>query len=240
MVRVVADRFVRSRSEWIDLGTGLTARLRAMTLNSATEQFEWDMRCATLARLRHPLLNRLIDYGSIGTTRFFEAYSCDAPLRLTTRAANRLIAHATRFLSRHGIALNKPDTDLLVRPIEPGRSRCERPIGVVLQHRPIYDVITDALSASWPPGPCAIAIEGSPGSGIRTLRMMAARAARLLGYVPVDATILTVFPWFADQVTTRHVCVLADALSLNDASLESLLVRLGVHGARRHVLLIFG
>ena len=240
MVRVVADRFVRSTSGWIDLGTGLTVRLRAVPLGSAAEQFEWDTRCATLARLRHPLLNRLIDYGSIGTTRFFEAYSCDDPLRVTAGVAHELIAHATRFLSTHGIALNKSDADVLVRPIERGRSRSARPIGVMLQHRPIYEVIADALSASWPPGPCAIAIEGSRGSGVRTLRMIVARAARLHGYVPVDATMLTVFPWLADQVTSRHVCVLADATCLNDASLRSLIVRLGVHDARRHVLLMFG
>jgi len=239
-MRIVADRFVRSNHEWIDLGTGLRVRVRSVTLDSAAEQFEWDMRCATIARLRHPLLNRLIDYGSIGTTRFFEAYSCQAPLRFSTGVTTRLVAHATRFLSTQGIALNKSDFDILVRPIEAGRWRYARPIGVILQHRSVYDVVVEALAAESPPGPCVIMIEGSPGSGVRTLRMMAARIARLHGYVPVDATMVTVFPWLADEVTTRHVCVLANAASLNDASLRSLLVRIGVHGARRHVLLVFG
>ena len=240
MIRVIADRFVRATNAWVDLGTGLIVRLRAVALASAPEQLQWDMRCTTIARLRHPMLNRLMDYGSIGQSRFFEAYSCDAPLRLTTGMADRLMAHATRFLSDNGIALDKHDMDTLVRPIERGRSACPRPIGVVLQHRPIYETIVDALDARWPPGPCAITIEGPPGSGVRTLRLIAARAARLHGYAPVDAAMFALFPWLADHLAARHVCLLADATSLSDALLGSLLVQLGAHGARRHVLLMFG
>ena len=72
---IIADRFVRATNAWVDLGTGLIVRLRAVALASAPEQLQWDMRCTTIARLRHPMLNRLMDYGSIGQSRFFEVYS---------------------------------------------------------------------------------------------------------------------------------------------------------------------
>ena len=73
MIRVIADRSVRATNAWVDR-TRLIVRLRAVALASAPEQLQWDMRCSTIARLRHPMLNRLMDYGSIGQSRFFEAY----------------------------------------------------------------------------------------------------------------------------------------------------------------------
>jgi len=60
MPQVVADRFVRLKDAWIDLGTGRIVKLRILPSGSRNEQIIWNTQCAVLANLRHPLINPLI------------------------------------------------------------------------------------------------------------------------------------------------------------------------------------
>jgi DNA-binding NtrC family response regulator/tetratricopeptide (TPR) repeat protein len=239
MPQVLADRFVRSNDAWIDLGTGRITTLRILPAGSHNEQLLWNAQCAALANLRHPLINPLIDYGLIDGRHRFEAYATRPPIRVSARMADRLTAHGLRFLQAHALPLAQSNLDSVVRSITVTRSFSVRPLGVVLQPRPVFDAIADALDVSWPSGPSLIVIGGSSQSGLRTTRQIAARLARLRGYVPIDAGLLECHPWLMETAANRHVCVLADERQAAGSFVRMLMTRLGFESARRHALLVF-
>ena len=252
MPQVVADRFVRLKDAWIDLGTGRIVKLRILPSGSRNEQIIWNTQCAVLANLRHPLINPLIDYGLVDSQQRFEAYAAQPAIRVSTRTADRLKAHGLRFLQAHAVSLGQTDLNPLIRAIESGPSTrvsdrskkagpsiSIRPLGIVLQPRPAYDAIADALDVVWPAGPSAIFVGGSLQSGLRTARLIAARLARLRGYVALDAELLECRPSFAEFTANRHVCVLADERQTAARSVCMLLRRLGSESPRRHVVLVF-
>ncbi len=239
MPQVVADRFVRSNDAWIDLGTGRITTLRILPAGSHDQQLLWNAQCAALANLRHPAINPLIDYGLIDGCRRFEAYATQPPIRVSARMADRLTAHRLRFLQAHTLPLARSTLDSVVRSITVTRSFALRPLGVVLQPRPVYDAIADALDVSWPSGPAPIVIGGSSQSGLRTTRQIAARLARLRGYVPIDAGLLECHPSLVETAANRHVCVLADQRQAAGSCVRMLMTRLGFESARRHALLVF-
>ena len=228
-----------SGSAWIDLATGRSVRLRLVSAGSPAEQMEWSARCATLANLRHPVINPLIDYGTAGRDHLFEAYAAHGPLHAGGGAGERLLAHAVRFLRANEIPLERPLADLALRQVEGGPAVRLRPVGVVLQRRGVFDAIADALDAARPGGACALSIEGERHSGLRTLRLAAARAARLQGYVPIAPVVLRAYPWLADRLTGRHVCVVGDEDTTRNTLEGSLLNTFGAEGGRRHLLLAF-
>ncbi len=69
-----------------------------------------------------------------------------------------------------------------------------RPLGISLQHRRVFDSIADALDAARPGGAWLVSIAGEPDSGLRTFRLLAARMARLQGYVPIAPDVLRTLP----------------------------------------------
>jgi transcriptional regulator with AAA-type ATPase domain/tetratricopeptide (TPR) repeat protein len=251
MPHLVADRFMRSNDAWIDLGTGRTTTLRILPAGSQNEQFVWNTQCGAVANLRHPLMNPLIDYGVIGQRRF-EAYAPRPPIRASTRIADRLMAHGLRFLHAHALPVAESKTNPLFRSIEQapstralgpapraGRMFSARPLGIVLQPRAVYDAIADVLDAECPAGPSLIVIGGSLKCGLRTAQVIAARLARLRGYIAIDAGLLERYPSVVDATAHRHVCVLADEQQAAGPFVRMLMTRLGFESARRHVLLVF-
>ena len=190
MPRIVADRFVAVRGEWIDLATGERVRLRVAAAGTSRAQFEWSARCEAIANLRHPLINPLVDYGAADREHVFEAYAWHGALHVSGAAGQALLAHAIRFVESYGIDLPRPLAEFVLRPLAAGSLRGGRPIGVFLQRRGAFEAIADALETAWPGGACAITIEGPHASGLRTLRLATARAARLRGYVPLGSEAL--------------------------------------------------
>ncbi len=225
MPKIIADRFVLSGTAWIDLATGEPVRIRLAPAGSASEQMAWNARCAHLANLRHPLINPLIDYGMADADRIFEAYAAYGPVRAGGARAESLLTHAAGFLEAHEIALTRPLADFVMRPVSSrpfdtaqGRiasahvppTRVFRPLGIVLQRRRVFDVLADALDAARPGGACSVSITGETHSGLRTFRLVAARMARLQGYVPITPVVLWTHPWIADHLLARHVCVIVE------------------------------
>src|SRR4029079_16725132 len=142
-------------------------------------------------------------------------------------------------LHTHGVTLRPTDLDWILRPVERSRSPALRPLAIVLQPRQVYEVLADALDAQWPCGLSIVLIGGARQSGLRTTRLIAARLARLRGYVPIDAELLERAPPFSALVGDRHVCVLADERSGTSDAARALLTRLAVERPRRHVVLAF-
>ena len=138
-------------------------------------------------------------------------------------------AHASlRLRSGHGLD-----------PLTPASLASRHPL---LQHRRVFDSIADALDAARPAGACLVSIAGEPDSGLRTFRMLAARMARLQGYVPIAPDVLRSHPWVADHLLARHVCVIGEETcgTAPDAAIASVLTRLSAASPRRHVVLSFG
>jgi DNA-binding NtrC family response regulator/tetratricopeptide (TPR) repeat protein len=237
MAWFLADRFMASGTAWIDLATGAAVRVRLLPAGTPREQMDWSARCAQLANLRHPLINPLIDYGIADKDHLFEAYAAYGPLCAGGIAAGRLLEHAVRFLRVNGIVLERPRADFALRSIENGPRARMRPVGVVLQRRGVYDTIADALDAARPGGTCAVVIEGDWHSGLRTTRLVAARTARLNGYVPIAPIVLPRHPSIIDRVVGRHICVLGEESA--SALVVPLLTKLGAESPRRHVWLDF-
>ena len=252
MPQMLADRFLPSGAAWIDLATGEHVRVHIAQAGSAREQMAWSTRCAALANLRHALINPLIDYGLADLGRTFEAYATHGTVRADGASAEALLTHATTFLQAHGIALTRPLADFVLRGVSAGSSRPRsdkrseagktRPLGIVLQRRAAFDAIGDALDGAQPGGACVVSITGEASSGLRTLRLVAARIARLKGYVPVAPLVLHTHPWIVERLLARHVCVIGDDPQDGDdqaAAITSLLMRLSSASPRRHLVLSF-
>jgi DNA-binding NtrC family response regulator/tetratricopeptide (TPR) repeat protein len=236
-MQIVADRFALVQDAWIDLATGARVRLHTAAAGPRGGQVAWSARCAAQASLRHPLLNPLLDYGTLGDSQRFEAYGGGGPVIAGGETGVRWQAHLTRFLSAHAIDLARPLADLAVRPVVPGPA-AGIPIGVILQPRAALDTVRDALAATGPAGVSRVVVSAVRHSGLRTLRTEAARVARLCGYVPVAAALVTARPEFGGAFADRHVCVLEDGDGPRER-LTSVLTRLAASGGRRHVVLSF-
>jgi two-component system, NtrC family, response regulator AtoC len=240
MKEIVADRFVSAGAAWIDLSTGSVVRLTVRRRYEGSDALVWNDRCATLSRLRHPVLNNLIDFGQADRERVFEAYAVSTPLA-DGESGGLWLSHAARFLEAHGIPVTPPVAELALRHVERGGPARGRPIGVVLQRRRIDDACIDALVDAVPGGVSTIDVVGEPGSGLKTVRACVARAARLQGYIPLCPHAIASIPWIVHTLRERHVCVLVDGhdSAANQRQASMLLSDLGLATPRRHVVFRF-
>ena len=238
MLQLLADRFVCDRGWWFDLATARPVRVRLGNAGTRRQQFDWSDRCATLSRLRHPLLNPLVDYGYAASSATFEAYGLLPPMRAGTLGASHTATHAVRFLRTHAIALTRESADLVVRSLRPG-GRSGRPFGVVLQPRRVLDSLKELLDAGGS-GPVTIAVWGPPRSGMTTLRLAFARLARVAGYIPVGIEAARRWPQVQQLTAGRHLCVMSGEEAGEDRTAWACwLSRLGIESSRRHLHVTF-
>jgi len=223
--QLLADRFfVTADRSVVDLATGDPVFMRIARAAGASR--EWTERCAALTALWHPWLAECLDFGLMGEAHAFEAY------RVTQECAHRLPSPDTMvrgvraFLAECGvtIALDCPSLHgrriVLPAPREPaspatGESRALWPPGRRLLARAVLAAICERLRDEPRPGLSWFDVAAAPGQGGRTLLRQAAREARLLGWVPVSARLLSsrspLSSVVFDAVRGRHVMVLADA-----------------------------
>jgi DNA-binding NtrC family response regulator/tetratricopeptide (TPR) repeat protein len=241
MSELFADRFMRvGASSWIDIATGGAVRVMVAPAAEGSAAFAWDDMCATLARLRHPLLNPLVDYGFADAHRTFEAYTVGPPVRIGSASGSRALAHATRFLEAHGVWLSASRASLVVRVTSTsGRTMAGRTLGVTLQPRRVFTAVEEMLSDTSPAGASPLEVAGTDGSGLRTLQTQIARAARIQGYVPVCGAVLRSVPWLWPHLRQRHVCVLLEPQHGANDGAARLVSALGLESARRHVVMHF-
>jgi transcriptional regulator with AAA-type ATPase domain/tetratricopeptide (TPR) repeat protein len=207
---LLADRFLHRDNEWFDLATAERVSVVVRPAGPRRAQIEWAERCAMLAVLRHPLWLPLLDYGAASATTLFEAFAVQPPLVRTSAALSHLVRHGTRFLQAHGVLLSAAEAATLQRPlIASSATGRGRPVGVSLQQRAACDAIGERLSAPGAGVSTPIRISAAPRMGLRTLRTIVARQARVDGYVPVCPEALWLWRDLAMAIAGRHVCLLA-------------------------------
>ena len=235
---LLADRFLAGRDTWFDIATAQPVKIVIHPAGPPRAQIAWAEQCAMLIRLRHSLLNPLIDFGAADRSSLFEAYAPAPPVAVPAASLAGLSAHLQRFLDAHGVSPAGAAARVIRRRTEPGRrATLRRPLGIVLQPRRAYDAIDDLLAASGRGGTTPVEVSGLAGSGLQTLAATIARAARLQGYVPVCPGALGLWPALFDALARRHVCLIADwgAPPSQRGAAAALLARLAVSSARAHV-----
>src|SRR5688572_21905705 len=182
----LADRFFNLNGRWLDAASGADVRLHIIDASSAPA-LEWDEQCARLARVRHPVLNPLLDYGPLHGGRRFEAFSRMPPLPDAVPLAIR--AHAARFLAASGVVLDRELEAAALRQVVRTSGRPIRALGITLQPRRALQSVHEALES---PAAAAtiVTVVGSPSSGLRTLKLLVAREARMAGFVPIAPAVL--------------------------------------------------
>ncbi|MBA3639071.1 MAG: hypothetical protein H0W53_07280, partial [Acidobacteria bacterium] len=116
-----------------------------------------------------------------------------------------------------------------------------RAVGRTLQLRRALAVVEDALDAMTPAGPVVVDVSGAPGAGLRTMRVLVARSARLRGFTPVSPAAVARNPMMLRDLVDRHVCVLDDFddPSRSPGGVAQLIAFLAAASPRRHVVIRF-
>src|SRR4030095_11313853 len=107
-------------------------RWSSMPAGGASHQRVLSDRCAILSRLRHPLINPLIDYGALDSHHLFEVTGVSAA-RPAGGSGLRLMSHLARFLESHAVPLAADTTARTIRQVSRGGAFTGRPVGIVLQ-----------------------------------------------------------------------------------------------------------
>ena len=234
----IGERFFADDGKWIDAATAHPVRMHFSRPNDPIDRND---RCARLSTLRHPLLNALLDYGAAPARQWFEAYESGVPVAVQGSSGEASLEHAIRFLKAQGVALDTSRARIAVRAVAHGRGRLARPVGVALQPRATLRALEDALDGTPGAGPHVVLITGANLSGLRTLRLLAARAARVRGFIPLSPATLERYPHVLSFVRDRHVCLFDDMDAPDGARAASatVIAELAAASTRRHVIVRF-
>ena len=232
-MRVFGDRFLLDDGEAVDLATGELVRLTFERHPAARTIAERTHLCDVVSMLRHPLLVPLLDYGTT-EDGWFEAHAVRPPLRTGAMPSRQLALHVVRFLRAHGVELSASLCARHVRPaIERGGPASPLPIGWRLTWRAAVDAVRVTMESGGPAGVTGMTLTGPVGCGLRTARVLLARAARLCGFVVIDSR----FPFVLPHLRERHCCVF-DWLPSGHL-LPTLLAHAATAGTARHLWLRF-
>jgi hypothetical protein len=216
-----ADRFVRVRpGEAIDLATARSVWIRIVEPGDRADVAAWLGRCAALSSLWHPRFIPLADFVADGRTRFFEAWDTPVPPSASRGGIHTMPLPADASRSR-GSAAVEADIQSVVCGLE--------------------DLLEHGVSGH--PRAARLRVPGGPRRVV--LVHLAARTARLRGYIPVSARMLSGpgakalgSSGWRTLLRNRHVCVLDDGVPPDDGRAASLFfLSLGLSSDRPHVLL---
>ena len=252
-MQLVADRFVvRDEGEVIDLATGRGVVLTIT--DGCTDQTRWAVRCDALHALHHPAIARLVDYGRLGESQRFEAWSCGRTWSGTLAHAERAARAATSFLRACGLTVGGSSSPRihqetgrpLVLPDDETGYPCDPPkeevhghesmacCGIAHVERRAESAIAELLEGAAAPRPQVVALWGPNGAGKTSVLLELARVARLRGFVPVSVRLLGL-PW-ADPACGRTLFLIDDDASTGWRSLLDASIR----SPRPHVLVLAG
>jgi hypothetical protein len=116
-MQLVADRFaIDEGGRALDLATGETVTLIIGSAGGVSEQMRWRHRCDMLHSLLHDAIAPLLDFGLVGESSRFEAWSCGAPRRGVSGPARSVHDRARGFLFACGLSVD----DLADESLRPG------------------------------------------------------------------------------------------------------------------------
>ncbi len=251
-MELVADRFVRrADGSAVDLATGLRVHLRLAAVDAALDA-RWAAECDLFARLRHPAIAPLVDYGPIGRAERFEAWQCGPVWDGSPAEANAARSSACRFLRAAALAANDEGASVHVRsggavivPVVDAREadeaatidRATVPLaerGLLHPDGPPLAALAEMFRSLDGPRLHAAAVWGPTGSGRTTLVRQLARLARLNGFVPLAARFL--------QSAARPLWRGRSLLLIADAAGDgwSALLDAAIASPKPHALLIVG
>jgi DNA-binding NtrC family response regulator len=261
-VELFANRFaIVDERRAIDLATGRHVLLMAASAGDPSEARRWAVRCDVLHKLQHRCLARLVDYGSIGRSERFEAWSCgpawtgarEPALQIRMRAESflhacgfangsegagsvRQCASGLAFLPAASIRRSEPLPDHIehaapVNGVERADLRLED-CGLERIPRAAVASIAELFEPAPSPRARAVGLIGEREAGLSTCILELARAARLQGLVPV-ASELVDSP-FASLFESRTLFVIDRSGVAGWRSLIDAVVR----SARSHVVLL--
>ncbi len=215
--RLLLDRFVAfPRGPLVDLASGKSVWIRERPDVRRSHQAEWSDSCLALLGTSHQSVVSLIDFG-IGDDgvplEVFDVAGPPEPIRLTARAAERLRRRvgsgpltATRRSDRDGElvvagrlglpALLPMPSSLpsvaTVRRTGSRKFRSEDDLGAVkrMDWRLEIAAVEEALRYGATGGARTLFLQSPAGFDVERFWMSAARAARLVGFVPVSTAML--------------------------------------------------
>ena len=210
-MQLIADRFVMDdRGHSIDLATGDRVCLVWSAAGGPTEEARWAERCSWFSMVVQPSIAPLLDYGTCGDTRRFEAWGAQVGWLGAAGASDAALGRAARFLGASGRApVSRADASLGCRGgrpvivpdagagirLEPGAPAApdDGPDLLGVMRRPDRRLaqVADIFSGQTPSRVVAVAVwapdEGGAGEAVRAL----ARAARLAGCIPVSSALFS-------------------------------------------------
>jgi DNA-binding NtrC family response regulator len=253
LVELIADRFIVHEGRAIDLGSGDEVVMVISSAGGAAEQLRWALRCQRLARLHHPSLARLLDFGMLGEARRFEAWRASGVWngsRLLAvhalRQANALLqanyttitaAARVHTWNAHPAVVLDSASGFDTAPGQGDVGRFVPPAVFALEHMPraAVETIGELLIDPTRIEPCAIALWGVRGAGLRTATRDIARVARLSGVVPLAASM--------DRPDVRVLLAHRTVLIIDDGTTGDgwrRLLESGLGAPRQHLLLLVG
>jgi DNA-binding NtrC family response regulator len=240
--RLVADRFLLVDGRAIDLASGDPVLLRVERRVSGLA--EWSELCARLSRIRHPWLAACIDYGTIGDAHTFEAYRLTAAVG-RHGSGRDVVAGIVAFLAARGLAcgaqLVATDGGRVIVPAAVSAS-ATRGAGRAPRYPDELQLVAEHLRSDARPGLSHCDVKCRPRTDRRMLLRLAAREARVSGWVPVALDLLSghLAEPVVDVLADRHVLILYDAKGgdlLDRPTHASALARLAAPSNRPHLLL---
>ncbi len=226
-MKIVADRFLETGSDTIDLATGDSVMLRCLPACEAHDERRWAAACARLVTLWHEDMPSLLDYGGAGAARF-EAYERRRDCGPSAAAPEAVCA----FLAEAGVSGACEHT---AAPRLMGRPR----IGMRLLPRRALLLFGELLEEASAGQPRAVDCAAEPGAGATTFLQAVAADGRRRGFAPVSLVVLERYPLLVRLLDGRHALLLSDG-RLPARAGEQWLLRLTRACAAGHVLLRLG
>jgi len=209
-MQLVADRFVALDGERaFDLATGARVVLVVGSAGGVSEQLRWVDRCNAFRGVHHPLIARLVDFGLVGEASRFEAWACGATwggaatVPVLVRDGVRTyfssaglsagaLAPAAVRTALDGSAVLLPDAGTGY-PVDPdGRGETIPLAGraLAIVERPGLRALAEMFDTV-ATRPHVASLWGPRGSGRDTAVGEIARIARVRGFVPIAARLVT-------------------------------------------------
>ncbi|MCU1384518.1 MAG: hypothetical protein JWL71_3215, partial [Acidobacteria bacterium] len=209
-MRLVADRFaVDEDGRAFDLVTGGQVTLIVGTAGGVSEQLRWTVRCTSIRGLRHRAKAPLVDFGMVGEASRFEAW-----------------------YGGPGLGADYPEVpDLQPKDCVLRIADC----GLRMIHQPAIAALAEMFDAGRDARPRVASLIGPAGVGKRTIVAELARIARMNGFIPVAARLVTSRQ--AELWRGRTLFVIVDA---SDEGSWAAMLNAALAAAQPHVLLIVG